>query len=257
MRKNKCVGIIPARAGSKGVPGKNLKLLAGRPLISYTIEAAIKASSLDRVIVSTEDKEIAHVAARYGAEVPFLRPKKLSHGDVPTWPVVKHAIDYMEKKEGYFPEVIATLWCTAPLRKAEHIDSAIKELVRTKADAIIGVCRIESKHPYLAKKIKNKKVSPLINSRLSAAQRQDLPEVYMMNGAFTIRKRHVYEWLKKGVTEYKKEKTVAYIMDPVSSIDINTKLDFILAEAVLERGLTKKKMRIKEKCLTDNRNNLL
>jgi N-acylneuraminate cytidylyltransferase len=122
------LGLIPARGGSKGIARKNLTCLAGRPLIAHTIESAKKASSLDRVIVSTDDEEIAAVARSFGAEVPFMRPAELAEDATPDLPVFVHALEWLQQHEGYTPAFVAHLRPTSPLRTAQHIDEAVSLL---------------------------------------------------------------------------------------------------------------------------------
>ena len=143
----KIVGVIPARSGSKGIPNKNIKPLAGRPLIYYTIQAGLESRLLNRLLVSTDSPEIEDIAKGYGAEVPFLRPAELAQDDTPRLPVVQHAARYLEKTEGYKPDIMVTLQPTSPLRRAEHIDAAIDMLISTKADRVLSVCEAEHS-PY-------------------------------------------------------------------------------------------------------------
>lgn len=234
----RCLAVIPARGGSKSVPHKNIRLLGGRPLIGYTIEAALNAPSVDRVLVSTEDEAISRIASELGAEVPFLRPRDLAEDDVPTWPVVLHAIEYLERVEEWFPEVIATLWPTTPFRSAEDIESGLALLLSSEADTVVALVRVEEKHPYWMKRLEGGRVVPFVEGVEQMVQRQDLPPLYVMNGGFTIRRRYVYDWLVKGETEYQREWTLGYVMDPMRSIDINNELDFLLAETVLEKCLS-------------------
>jgi CMP-N-acetylneuraminic acid synthetase len=120
------IAIIPARGGSKTIPRKNIKNFAGRPLISHIIETALKVNELDRVIVSTEDKEIAEIAKKFGAEVPFLRPNELAQDQTPTLPVLIHAVNYLEEEEGYTPHLVVLVYATSPLLKPESIATAIQ-----------------------------------------------------------------------------------------------------------------------------------
>jgi len=115
------VAIIPARGGSKGIPRKNIKELCEKPLITYIIETALRVEELDRVIVSTEDKEIAEVAKKCGAEVPFMRPEELARDETPTLPVLQHAVKYLEEKENYKPDIVVLLYATSPLLKHERV----------------------------------------------------------------------------------------------------------------------------------------
>ncbi|MEK7090871.1 MAG: acylneuraminate cytidylyltransferase family protein [Patescibacteria group bacterium] len=122
----KILGIITARGGSKGIPGKNIKLLSGKPLVVYTIEAAKKSASLDRIILTTDDEAIAKVAKQNGCEVPFMRPAELAKDDTPTMPVVQHALKWLAENENYGPDAVMILQPTSPLRQDFHIKEAVE-----------------------------------------------------------------------------------------------------------------------------------
>ncbi|NNE19740.1 MAG: acylneuraminate cytidylyltransferase family protein, partial [Myxococcales bacterium] len=135
------LGLIPARGGSKGVPRKNVRLLGGKALIGYTIEAALQARRVDRVLVSTEDAEIASVSKNFGSEVPFLRPASLAQDDSPMLPVITHAIEAVSA-EGWVPDVLCLLQPTFPFRRPEEIDACIEALEAQAADCVISVHRV-------------------------------------------------------------------------------------------------------------------
>src|SRR3989344_4807350 len=139
----KILAIIPARGGSKGVPGKNIKPLAGKPLIAYTIAEAKKSKYIDRLVVSTENKEIAKVAREFMAEV-IERPAELARDETPTPPVLRQAVEFLEAKEGYLPDLVLLLPCTCPLRKAGQIDVMIEKYLAEpqKYDCLIGIISI-------------------------------------------------------------------------------------------------------------------
>src|SRR3989337_2094265 len=124
----KILAFIPARAGSKRVPNKNIKPLNGKPLIAYTIEAANRSRHINRVVVSTNSSEIAGIAERYGAEVPFLRPEEISNPDSTEMEFFEHALDWFSENDGYIPDLVVLLYPTSPLRKTESIDSAIETM---------------------------------------------------------------------------------------------------------------------------------
>mgnify|MGYP001619380412 CR=1 FL=1 len=129
------LGIITARGGSKGIPKKNIRKLNGKPLLAWTIEAAKKSGAFSRLILSTDDPEIAGVGKKYGAEIPFLRPKKLAQDKTPTLPVIQHAIKWLLKKEGYIPDAVMILQPTTPFRQPKHIQKAISLFKKSKADS--------------------------------------------------------------------------------------------------------------------------
>ena len=223
-----CVAIIPARGGSKGLPRKNIKKLLGKPLIAYTIEAAKKAKSLDRIFVSTEDKEIAKIAKKYGAEV-IERPVELAADDTPTYKVLQHAVKEIENAD-----IVVTLQPTSPIRDAKDIDKAIEIL--KDSDSVVGVCEIEY-HPYWTKKIENGFLVPFVQSDKEYFRRQDMPKAYRINGAIYVTKKHV---LMHENSVFGK-KASPLVMDELHSIDIDTELDFLAAEAALKKIKGKKK----------------
>jgi len=216
----KTVAIIPARGGSKGIPRKNVKMLAGKPLIHYPVAAAKNCKLIDKVIVSTENKEIADAAAHYGAEI-INRPRKLAGGSVPTLPVLIHAVKEMEK-QGYKPDIIILLYATAPFVKAEYIEDGIKKILKG-CDSVVSVC--EETRNY---KLWDAKGKPMFKRRVN---RQAVKKAYRENGAFYIM---TYETImkRKSITG---RKTELIVMKPEESVDIDTPLDFVLAEALMSR----------------------
>jgi CMP-N-acetylneuraminic acid synthetase len=180
------LGVITARGGSKGIPGKNIKLLGAKPLIAYTIEAAKKSRLLTHLIVSTDDEEIAAVAKQYGAEVPFMRPKELSQDNTPHLPVMQHAIEFMEKKLGIIFDYSVIFQPTSPFRTVEDIDGTLQKLIDTGADSAVSVCEIEpSAHPMKVKKLAGDRVLPYCIEEPEGIRRQDLPIAYKRSCAVT------------------------------------------------------------------------
>jgi len=226
---NEVVGIVTARGGSKSIPRKNIRLLAGKPLTAWTIEAALQSRSLSRVIVSTEDEEIAEISKKWGAEVPFLRPVELAQDETLHLPVVQHAVSWLESREGHAPEVIVTLQPTSPLRRAEHIDQAFTLLQETGADSVVSVCLAEHS-PYWMMRLEGDRVYPFLNGVSDEARRQDLPPLYRPNGAIYVTRYNVL--MKKN--RILGQDTRAIVMGAESSIDIDTWLDFKLAEVILK-----------------------
>lgn len=226
---NHVVGLIPARGGSKAVPRKNIKLLGGKPLIVWTIEAALESQRLSRVIVSTEDEEIAEISRKAGAEVPFLRPAELAEDTTLTLPVLQHAVRWLESHEKYVPEGVMTLQPTSPLRRREHIDQALSLLDKTGADSIVGVC-LAGHSPCVMKRLEGDRVYPFMKDVSDDSRRQDMSPVYRINGAIYVTR---YPVLMKE-NRILGEDTRAVVMDAESSIDIDTWLDFKLAELLLK-----------------------
>lgn len=225
----KILGVILARKGSSSLPRKNIRPLAGKPLIAYTIEAALNSGCLDRVIVSTDDEEIAGVSRKWGAEVPFLRPSRLARDDTPALEALQHVLRRLKSNEEYAPEAVMTLQPTSPLRDSRHIHQAIRLFRRTGADSVVSVCQAEHS-PYWMMRLKRGKVFPFARSRFQNARRQDLPPVYRPNGAVYLTRYRV-------VTENGRilgSDTRAFVMDAESSLDIDTPLDFKMAGLLLK-----------------------
>lgn len=223
------LGIIPARGGSKGVPGKNIRLLAGKPLIVWTIEAAQAAQTISRLVVSTDDPAIAAVAAQAGAEV-IDRPAELAGDTTPTEPVLFHALETLASAEGYQPDAIALLQCTSPLRGADVIDAGVRKLFDTGCDAVMTVTPIQ--HWYLAGTISDGDIFEPEYDYHKRPRSQDMPEKYRENGALYVTRRDAFYTYRNRLGGQVR----VIVMDPVRSIDIDTLQDFILAEEVL-RGL--------------------
>lgn len=215
--------VIPARAGSKGVPGKNLRTLAGLPLLAHSIQHALSAHCVDRVVVSTDCEKIAQVALDYGAEVPFLRPAALACDDSAVMDAVEHLLDNLS---GATPSHIALLQPTSPLRAVRDIDAAFDKMLKGRAKAVVSVCEASS-HPLLCRTLDGAgRLKPFIESELNAARRQELPAAYVLNGAlYLIRAetlRQERSWCPEG--------TISYRMPEERSVDIDTEFDFQWAE---------------------------
>ena len=179
-----------------------------------------------------EDEEIAEISNKYGAEVPFLRPKELAQDDTPGIEPLLHCINWLKDNENYYPDYVCTLQCTSPFRKSNHIDEALEKLIEEKADSIIGVCKSEIS-PYWMKNIENGRLVDFIRNSNTYSRRQDLPVVYRLNGAMYIGKTNVL--IKK--RNWYTDNTLPYVMRQEDSIDIDTILDFKLAEIIMKEKL--------------------
>ncbi|MCK0115072.1 cytidylyltransferase domain-containing protein [Gelidibacter sp. F63206] len=221
--------IIPARGDSKGLPGKNVKLLSGKPLIAYTIEAALTSKLVSRVIVSTDDSNIAEVAEKYGAEVPFLRPKHLAEDDSLAVDTYLYTINRICKEESINVESLIVLQPTSPLRTSYDVDNAIKLFKVNNADSVISYT--QEMHPISWHKNidSDQRIISLPNEKLQ--NRQDLQPTYYPNGAIYIFK---YELLKSRT--YYTENSFAYIMPRNRSIDIDYIDDFEYAEFLISKN---------------------
>lgn len=180
------LAIIPARGGSKSIPRKNIRPFAGHPLIAYSIAAGLAAETVNRVVVSTDDEQIAAISRRYGAETPFMRPEEISQDDTPDLPVFQHALRWLRENEGYRPEMIVQLRPTSPLRRVRHIDQAVHRLLdRPEANAVRTVC-VPFQNPFKMWQIANDGfMTPLIQIEHPEPYnlpRQALQEVYWQTG---------------------------------------------------------------------------
>ncbi|KMY29187.1 acylneuraminate cytidylyltransferase [Lysinibacillus xylanilyticus] len=216
----KILAIISARGGSKGVPRKNIKELAGKPLIAWTIEAANKSKYITRTILSSEDREIIDIAKKYGCEVPFVRPRELAQDDTPGIGPVLHAI---EQCPGY--DYVVLLQPTSPLRTVADIDSCIEYIIEQGAKFCVSVTEPE-KSPYWMYTLEDKTIKPLIEQKQLTTRRQDLPSVYALNGAVYVGET---SWLQK-TKSFITDETIGYIMEKSHSYDIDTEEDFSFCE---------------------------
>ena len=187
----KVLGLVTARGGSKGLPGKNLRALAGKPLIAYTIETAHASGAFDRLVLSTDDAEIAAVAGTLGCEVPFMRPAELARDETPHLPVVQHAVRWLDEHEGYQPDAVMILQPTSPLRQPQQIREAVALLESSGADSVISVGRVpDHYHPMRTVSIDASGDATLFVTgepvRRRINRRQDMPQAWAMNGAIYL-----------------------------------------------------------------------
>jgi len=222
--------VVPARGGSKGIPRKNLKLLAGRPLIAYAIETGLKARLVDRVIVSTDDAEIAAVAREWGAAAPFLRPASLAQDDTPTAPMLQHAVRWMEE-QGERIDLVVLLQPTSPFRRPEHVDQAIQLLRESGASSAVSVCEVEHS-PHWMYRLADQRLEPLMPGALNRTRRQELPLLYRLNGAVYVTTRDLL--LNDG--RILDDRPAAVVMSREESVDIDDELDFEWAEWMAARS---------------------
>ena len=219
----KILGLIPARGGSKGILRKNVREIAGKPLIVWTIEAALASPQLDAVIISTDDEEIADVARRAGALVPFMRPHHLATDEAPGIAPVLHA---MEEMPDY--DAILLLQPTSPLRTSDDIQGLLTFATKAKTPSVVSVCEPDS-HPNWIYTLENDgRLKPLFDKD-ATARRQDLPPVFTLNGAMYFAEAR---WLQEKRAFIGAE-TLGYAMPPERSIDIDTALQWHLAEFLL------------------------
>lgn len=225
IEDKKLLAIIPARGGSKGIPKKNIKILAGKPLIAWTIEEAKKSQYIDRLILSSDDTEIIHTAKQYDCDVPYIRPSELAQDDTPGIDPVLHALNTLPEKYAY----VVVLQPTSPLRTVEDIDGCIEYCINKNANACVSVSE-PAKSPYWSFSISDSgTLVPLIDTGGIIPCRQDLPKVYALNGAVYVAR---VSWLKDNKTFITRE-TIGYVMNKERSFDIDDEVDFRIVEYLI------------------------
>lgn len=239
--QDKILGIIPARGGSKSIPRKNIKMLAGKPLIAWTILAAKKSQYLNRLIVSTDDEEIAEIAKSYGAEVPFLRPAAISGDRAHDMEFFLHALDFLKERENYEPNLILRLAPTSPLRQAASIDEGIEVMFgNPEADSARSVMETP-KHPFKMYYLRQgqKYLEPFLGKAFTKMDepwnmpRQALPVLYIHTGAVDVTRLKTIRVLKSLTGR----KIAYFFMKPEDSVNIDQPLDFEVAEILMRQRL--------------------
>lgn len=223
----KVLGVIPARGGSKGVPGKNLRLLCGRALIEYTFDAALKSDTLTDLVISTDSHEIAELACQNDVSV-IKRPNHLAEDETPMMQVIAHAVEAREREQGEPYDYVVILQPTSPLRRAMDIDEVVKKMVNTGANCVVSVCQVRE-HPLRAKRIENDLLVDFADPEPIGGLRQSLPAAYRRNGAvYALRRDLVFveDPIRKG-------DVLPYLMPLERSVDIDSWIDFRVAEVLL------------------------
>lgn len=221
----KNIAIIPARSGSKGLPDKNIKVLCGKPLLAYSVEAALQSGLFDIVHVSTDSEKYAEIAKSYGADVPFLRSAENSSDTASSWNTVLEVLQQYSKRGRTFNNIML-LQPTSPLRTSEDITAAFALMADKKANAIVSVCPAGYHHTLPA----DGSMTDFIPKEADSKRRQEAllyyrvnGAIFLMNTAYFLADQYIY-----------RQSCFAYIMDPIRSVDIDDKLDFLFAETVLE-----------------------
>lgn len=228
------LAIIPARGGSRGIPRKNIAVLNGKPLIAWTIVVARESGCFDRIVVSTDDEQIASISREWGAEVPFMRPPELATYNTPGIEPVVHAVQWLESNEQYGSEYVLLLQPTSPLRMVEDIVAVVNMAEKNAADTVLSVCTAKS-HPFATLKFaENGHLTGFVGSnwrelQKKYPQRQDLPGAYVENGALTLTRRNI---ILESRTFYGKS-MYGYVMPEERSLDIDTPSDLWLANRLL------------------------
>ncbi len=223
------LAVIPARGNSRELPRKNIRLLAGRPLLAWTITEAQKSKYIDRYILSSEDQEIIEVARSLGCEIPFIRPRVLAQDDTPGIEPVLHALTMLP---GY--DLVVMLQPTSPLRLVSDMDGCIEQCVRQNAPACVSVTEAEQNPYWMYQMTSDNRLQSLLEIKSNIFRRQDLPRVFILNGAVYVAKS---DWLK-GKRTFLTDETLGYMMPSERSVDVDTELDFQKARALLEQQKT-------------------
>lgn len=224
------LGVVPARGGSKGVPGKNIKEVAGRPLLAYTARAIQEATLLTRVVLSTEDPAIADVGRRWGLDVPFLRPRELAEDDTPTLPVLQHAVRWFAERDERF-DAVCLLQPTTPMRTGADIDACIELLESTGADSVLSVLPLPAKYnPHWVFFVdEDGGLTLSTGERAPIPRRQDLPPAYHRDGAIYVTRCAVL----MDRDSLLGDRIIPYHMDPERTVNIDLPGDLTRAEALL------------------------
>lgn len=215
------------------MPRKNVCEVAGKPLLAWTCEVALACPLLERVIVSTDSPEIADVALRCGVEIPFMRPSELALDETPGIEPILHAVRWLDEKQGYRPDQVVVLQPTSPLRSTEDVTNSIRLAIEKQAEAVVSVTRAKD-NPYWSKVIDSEgRMTNFLESPGPVFRRQDLPDVYALNGAVYVVQRKV---LLEKRTLFP-ENTYAYVMPEERSLDVDTLWDVHLADIILRAKL--------------------
>ena len=225
------IASIPARGGSKGLPGKNIRNLCGKPLIAWTIEIAKKSRYLDKIVVSTDTGEIADIAVEYGAEIPYLRPSSLALDDTPTYAVVEHMLEWYQEKEGHEFDITVLLEPTSPLRERDDIDNMLDMLTAqdASADSIISIGRV-AEHPSIVKKLSQGKISPFCPELKQTTRRQDNQPAFFPYGVAYIARTPVLCTERTFYTQ----RCMGYEIKRYQNYEIDDIYDFICVENIMK-----------------------
>lgn len=219
------LAIIPARGGSKGIPRKNIVPLAGKPLIAWSIEAAKKSKYIDRLILSSEDEEIINIASEWGCDIPFVRPVELAQDETPMVEPILHALDTL--KDNFF--YIVLLQPTSPLRNVTDIDDCIELCHKNQAPACVSITEADKSPYWMYQLDETGHLLPLLKSETQHSRRQDIPQVYILNGAIYVAEADFIRRHRSFITD----ETVTYLMPRERSLDLDTDLDLKICEILL------------------------
>lgn len=231
INKKKIVAIIPARAGSKGLKNKNIKIINKKPLIYWSINSLKKSKYIDKIIVSTDSKKIKDIAQSFGADTPFLRPKKISTDKAKSFDVIKHCLKFLKKQNENFDYIIL-LEPTSPLTTSFDIDNALRTLDKNKnADSLVSIAENINCHPTFNINLNNKGIIKPYLKKLDGPRRQDLSKLFFYCGNVYISK---IKTLLKSKSFYQKDKTIGFKSNKWQSLEIDDIYDFIFVESVMK-----------------------
>lgn len=231
--KDKIVlAIITARGGSKRLPGKSIKLLNGKPMIAYAIEAANKSKYIDRLIVTTDDSKIANISKEFGAEVPFVRPPELSNDSASSLSVLQHAVNWMEVKENYKPNIVVLIQPTSPFVLSDDVDKTIEKMINNDSDSCFSVCEIKERPEWMFY-LDGDRARAYVKKVPETARSQDFSPLFITNGAVYTMKTDIL--MKRNMIRNRKNSS-AHIMPVNRSVDIDTLIDFKLAESLMKEN---------------------
>ena len=232
----KVLGLVTARGGSKGLPGKNMRPLCGKPLIVWTIDAARAARCLDAVVVSTDDPIIAEAARQAGAEVPFIRPVELAGDTASSIDTVLHAVDFLATADRSF-DIVVLLEPTSPLREPSDIDQGVTRLIESGAGSIVSVCRAESTHPAFMYRCEGAgRLRPFMECQPTGLRRQEIDPLYFLEGTLYASRIDVLHAQRS----FYHEDTIGYEVPKWKSLEIDDIEDFLMVEALVKhKGLAK------------------
>ncbi len=225
------LAIVAARGGSKGLPGKNIMPLLGKPLIAWSIDAGLSTPSVDELVVSTDDEAIAHAARAAGARVPFMRPAELAGDTVSSIDVVLHAIDWLAAAGEHY-DVVVLLEPTSPLRESADIEAALELMAGQHAGAVVSVCRAESVHPaFMYRRAADGRLQPFLERQPTGLRRQEIEPLYFLEGTVYASRVDVLSARRS----FYHEDTVGYEVPRWKSLEIDEFDDFLMVEALLKR----------------------
>ena len=223
------LALVPARGGSKGVPGKNLRPIAGRTLLDYTVQAARDSRRVDRIVLSTDDAEIAEAGRRAGLEVPFMRPAELAQDETPMLPVVRHALEQL-KNGGWSPEFVVLLQPTSPLRRPSHVQDALSRLITSGADSVVTVVEVPRHFsPDYVLRLDRDVLRPFLPEGARVARRQDARAAYSRDGT-------VYAFRRDTIDRFGDiygDRCLPLVVTPEESLSIDSPADWDRAERIL------------------------